>query len=858
MGFLFVNAQEETTAADVAAADAQATELAEQDQNVTPEDLGVGDPNILPGNPLYAFKNVRRGFQSFFTFDPAAKAELKLKFASEKIIEAKKLEEGGASDERVKSAIENYEKETGRIKVRIENLKDSGKTKEEIELVVKRAADSQIKHHKALGKFMQKRDDIAPEIEAAKAAAMKQFSESMAAVVEPEVLQQKFEQAIKEQGGSSFRQFNNITVLEEVKDFVPLAARGAIQNAIENSSKAFAEEFQNTSEEQRKIFNKYAEKMGGNEVRHLEAFDDLNAFGDIQKDMFQEMEKAREKTRERIGKRMAGIKDETRKQVFIAHLEDGKLEDARIVKELETNLDPNTITAVLGIKRKMEQKMREKFENAETTSDLNNFFKEIENFSDVQMMQTLTEMEGIIPADKKGFFQEMKKKAMTEMQGEIEKAREFGRVEDKMRMLAGFDPEHMAVLDGFEKEFGPQFTFFDDIRREQSGRIQGRFEQFLGEEDFLKKTEEFRLRIQSDPDAQAQIRQFAPQIDQQFTKFDAQKAQANVSRENLDETVKKAEELVQKLSQKLAETGDDIPGKNAAQQLYNNASSRLADVTLLVSQGKTGEAFGQANSATHLASNGLRKLENEAFKEERKEYFGERDKFREQFRDLPASERPDPSQFLEFKPTLFPTVEPSHGVAPSPSSRAGEKARPISDRKQEGESVFCAQVLTPARHKITGKCVTFPSSCVPPGWEPAGKCEASKEVPIFKEFKFRNEFEERKFEEQERVLPADKQDLPADRQVLPPTPTPTPAPSPIDAEFFKRELQKLEPVPAPIPAFEQQKTISPVPTPAPTPVPTSDTTQKLPISEITIQPITIQPITTQPAPTTQTAPAPTQ
>ncbi|MFY9457823.1 MAG: DUF5667 domain-containing protein, partial [Candidatus Spechtbacterales bacterium] len=668
LGFLFVNAQEETTAADVAAADTQATELAEQDQNVTHQDLGVGDPNILPGNPLYALKNVGRGFQSFFAFDPAAKAELKLKFANERIIEIKKLEEGDANDDRVKDAIQDYEKETGRIKVRIENLKDSGKTKEEIELVVKHAADSQIKHHKALGKFMQNRDDIAPEIEAAKAMAMKHFSESMATVVEPNVLAQKFEEVIKEQKGSSFRQFRNITVLEEVKDFVPLAARGAIQNAIENSSKAFEEEFGNTSEEQRKIFNKYVEKMGGNEVRHLEAFDSLGAFADMGKEMFGEMEKAREKTRERIGKRMEGIKDETRKQVFIAHLEDGKLEDARIVKELEANLDPSTITAVLDIKHKMEQKMREKFENAETTGDLNNFFNEIENSPDVQMMQTLADMEGIIPADKKDFWQEMKKKAMTEMQGDIEKARGFGRVEDKMRMMAGFDPEHMAVLDEFEREFGPQFAFFEDIREEQSGRIQGRFENFLGGEDFLKKTEEFRLRIQSDPDAQSQIQQFAPQINQQFRQFDERKTETNVSKENLDETVKKAEELVQKLSQKLVEIGDDNPGKNAARQLYDNANSHLLNVTLLISQGKTGAAFGQANSATHLASNGLRKLEDEAFKEERKEYFGERDKFRESFKDLPASERPDPSQFLEFK-SSFPTPEPSQGVAPSPSSR---------------------------------------------------------------------------------------------------------------------------------------------------------------------------------------------
>ena len=51
--------------------------------------LGVEEPRILPGNPLYFFKGFARAVQSVTTFSPEKKAELKLRFANEKIIEGR-------------------------------------------------------------------------------------------------------------------------------------------------------------------------------------------------------------------------------------------------------------------------------------------------------------------------------------------------------------------------------------------------------------------------------------------------------------------------------------------------------------------------------------------------------------------------------------------------------------------------------------------------------------------------------------------------------------------------------------------------------------------------------------------------
>lgn len=744
LGFFVAYAQEEVTAAD---ADAQAEELVALDEDISHEDLDVGDPTILPDSPFYVFKRFARGFQSFFTFDPIKKAELKIKFASEKIIEAKKLSDRGASDEVLQSALENYENEVAAVKTEIESLKDSVETTR-IEALVKKTIDNQIKHHKLLGKFMREHEDIAPEIEAKKAEVMRHFSESIASVVEPEVLRQKFEEAIQEQKGSVFRHFKNIEVLEEVKDFVPENARDAIQKAIEQSSKFFEEEFSRAEEEQRKIFNKYIDKIGGNEVRHLEVFDSITAFADIEEAAFEEMERAREKTRERIEKRMRSIEDETRKKVFISHLEGGKMEDARIIKELENNLDPETIRAVLDIKHTMEQRMRERFENAQSAGDLDSFFDEIDGTHDVRMMEVLKEMENIIPEDKREFWEEMKVKAMTEMNADIEEARRFGRLDDKLRSFAGFDPEQIDIIAGFEGEFGDRFNFFEDIKREHAESVQGRFEQFRGFveehegdenfEDFFGRAEEFRLRIQSDPSVFEQIKQFAPGIQGHFDEFDRDTRGFGFDIGKVNRVIQDAERAINNLDSQIANADPAHPGLEAARRLLKEAGAHLGDARSALAVDDAGYAFGQATSASHIAYSGVRHLETAAFEHERRVYFNERDDFIGKFLDLPPDERPDPSEFIEFKNVFSSDLRPDFRfVGPA-----------------EREHIVCAQVITPARH-ATGKCAVFPNACLPPGWERDESCAKQADVRpdegIFQDHDRLEEF--RRFEETRIIEP---------------------------------------------------------------------------------------------------------
>ena len=95
----------------------QAENFVNIDEDIKGSELGVGDnPRILPDSPFYFAKNIGRGIQSFFTFNPVSKAELKLKFASEKLIEAKKMAEKNSDNEKIVKALNNYQKEIERVK----------------------------------------------------------------------------------------------------------------------------------------------------------------------------------------------------------------------------------------------------------------------------------------------------------------------------------------------------------------------------------------------------------------------------------------------------------------------------------------------------------------------------------------------------------------------------------------------------------------------------------------------------------------------------------------------------------------------------------------------------------------------
>lgn len=229
-----------------------------QDETVEPESLGVGIPKVLPGNPFYFIKNFGRGIQSTLTFSKDKKAELKLRFANEKIVEVQILANRG-DNKRAVEHLKSYEKDLASAK----GLTDVGKF-----------ITQSFKHQAIL-------DRIEKEAPSEAIAAIKEVRdktiEHIAVVVAGAQDSESVSNALISstgEEGSPFKPLRNLEVLKALEEKVPEQARHAIQLAQENSVKRFKSEYEKISEEEKEALADYIRGSGGSGARYMEVFNE--------------------------------------------------------------------------------------------------------------------------------------------------------------------------------------------------------------------------------------------------------------------------------------------------------------------------------------------------------------------------------------------------------------------------------------------------------------------------------------------------------------------------------------------------------------------------------------------------------
>ncbi len=89
--------------------------------SITADDLGVSEPKILPNSPFYFLKNFQRQLRLAFAFNPVKKAELRLQFANEMLVEAQKLAEKTGNQELFQRAVDKYQKQIEKIQNQVES-----------------------------------------------------------------------------------------------------------------------------------------------------------------------------------------------------------------------------------------------------------------------------------------------------------------------------------------------------------------------------------------------------------------------------------------------------------------------------------------------------------------------------------------------------------------------------------------------------------------------------------------------------------------------------------------------------------------------------------------------------------------
>lgn len=247
------------------------------DEDIQPEDLGIGEPRLLPDSPFYFLKEWGRNIQSFFTFDPVKKVELIEKFANEKLIELKKTVEQKRTRERIEKAVENYQNEVEEAKRLTERIRVRAEESEEVEKFL----DKFIRHQALHQRVLQKLEEQVPaesfeKIKEARERHLEKFGEVMTKLENrTEELREKLEKNLEEIKGSEFKNFKNLEVLKELEEKVPEEAKEAIQKAGENILKRLQGDLEKMSPEDQEKFKGYLEKVSGEKERHVEILENL-------------------------------------------------------------------------------------------------------------------------------------------------------------------------------------------------------------------------------------------------------------------------------------------------------------------------------------------------------------------------------------------------------------------------------------------------------------------------------------------------------------------------------------------------------------------------------------------------------
>ncbi len=256
----------------------QALEEVALDEAVEAEDLEISEPRLLPDSPFYFLKTWRRGIRSFFTFGRVNKANLKLRYASEKLLETRKLAEKIKDPEIIKRAAENYDKEIGQIKAAADKIRETATENPKVGKFLDKFTKYQVLHQKVLEKLEEQVPAEAQErIRETRENHLQNFGEVMLKLEEKAKIQTRLENNLGELKGSEFKQFKNLEILKNLEEKAPAGAKEAIRGARENTLMRLKEQLERMSTTTQERFMDYTERIRGDVENKLDIIENLRS-----------------------------------------------------------------------------------------------------------------------------------------------------------------------------------------------------------------------------------------------------------------------------------------------------------------------------------------------------------------------------------------------------------------------------------------------------------------------------------------------------------------------------------------------------------------------------------------------------
>lgn len=433
---LYAHAQNTSDEATSDATDETIAKEVDLDENITAQDLGIPDQNILPTSPFYFLKNWERNIRLALVLNPVKKAELRLKIADEKLIEAKKLAE--TNPQLAEKTLEKYQNEIEKIKENADKIKEKAKDNPDIDKFLDKFADRQLKHQKLLSRLEEKLPaNVFEKVAEIKERNLERFGEVMQKLEDrKEEITKRLDKAADNAEGSKYKQFKNLEVLIQLEKKVPAQAKDAIKQAEENALKRLHNDLEQMSPEDREKFKEYINKINGNESIHLKIIQKSET-EELPEETRTAITEAKEKVFEKLEKRLKNT-DEKQRERILKNLEDGETDDLRAVIDIEDNVGSETANKIKTITEKIFDNLKSKINTEEKKEE---FINKIENF-DTRQLEISERIERISP----DMAEKMREKVYGKIKERLEGAKDESEKEKLLERIAGSDPKQIGVL----------------------------------------------------------------------------------------------------------------------------------------------------------------------------------------------------------------------------------------------------------------------------------------------------------------------------------------------------------------------------------------------------------------------------
>lgn len=229
-------------------------------------DSAQNNISILPDNPLYFFKDLGRELQVFFTFNPTRKAELRLEFSNEKLLEVQKLAENNPNNtDAISKALEGYQKETENLTQDTKNLKKDSQTSSAL---LTRLSEQLFNNQKTLDDLASK-NIVQQKVQEIKSNSLNNMTDSLYKIASPSKIKDAIQNAATGSNTSSVNAVDKVNVIEKVRETAPQEAKKAIIEAAKNIIDSNISS-QSISEEEKNKLNQIAEQLKStNEYRQV-------------------------------------------------------------------------------------------------------------------------------------------------------------------------------------------------------------------------------------------------------------------------------------------------------------------------------------------------------------------------------------------------------------------------------------------------------------------------------------------------------------------------------------------------------------------------------------------------------------